>query len=1112
MSTKYSQKEHYKMYKKGKKWAFAIIFIGGGFLLTDSQENSVKAQETSTVVAVDSSSQANSTGQSTSATAVNAANTSSTGSSSSADSSTVSMTEQKSSAETTHTSSTATSVSQVDHTESQTSTAEQVSSTTSTSSSTPNAAIGESSADATSISRSSTTTSETSSNTDEKRTGAATTDVAENNESAIFKKDTTSVATSNSNPVLNNSTKVEAAQYDEEYRNQFHYSPAKNWMNDPNGLFYDKETGLYNLYYQYNPEGNVWGNMSWGHAVSKDLINWTQEKVAISTLTNQSWEDFTYTNTTGNLAKDGEVRYVGVPTTNWGDANGKKDIFSGSIFVDTNNVSGLGKGAILAFYTADYQIATRINDGQDGGWGTWIGLSEIQEQHLAYSLDGGKTFVQYSADGNSANPQPLIPVTASRGGDSANFRDPNVVYDAQHKQFLMTVVSGQEALIYKSKNLLQWEYASSIQRQSNVGKGAWECPALIPMQVSGTNEIKWVFSVSVQQGAHATGSGMEYFVGSMDANGKWTPESSTTLSQPQTLDYGEDFYAGITFANLAAERTVMLGWESNWSYTTEAKTTPWYGNMTLPRELTLVKSSTAVDGYLLKNKVVSEIENNEKDNVISPTEMTTVVKNSEHKIAYTGETYKVAAKFSWDVKNPPKTVGFKVRMSADGQYYMTVGYDLKTKLFFVQRLKSGEPEMGSPRDQMNASVETNNGTITLTVYVDETSIEAFANDGEKSITQNFFMRPEYLGSQSTTGLVVFAQGGTANVTELAVNPIESIWNNRAKLTVNYLDTAGKPLAVAEQFSGKIGESYQAKAAQIAGYYLIGSETQNKNTSNLYTAKDQVINYLYQKVQTAITVKNTTLIAGPWTTWTAADNFIEATDIKGNAVPLSAVSVSGSVDPTKVGSYKVTYSYTDSQKKTVNQVAIVTVRPSLAAIDAQDGTLNAGSQTKWTPADNFNAASGSMGQKISLQAVTVSGNVDPTKPGKYKIKYSYTDAQGNVITKIVYVTVRAQAAVDHGKQSGTNSAQAAPKINGSTNWNPHSQSQRKTDKLAFKMFRSEQGKLAIQATRQNRQLLNKQKQLPQTSERQSKILILWGLCASILGSVGVFFGIRKRKSK
>lgn len=64
--------------------------------------------------------------------------------------------------------------------------------------------------------------------------------------------------------------------------------------------------------------------MSWGHAVSKDLINWTQEDVAIPMLQNQGWEDFTYTNTTGSLKDKGEVRYVGVPTTNWGDADGKR--------------------------------------------------------------------------------------------------------------------------------------------------------------------------------------------------------------------------------------------------------------------------------------------------------------------------------------------------------------------------------------------------------------------------------------------------------------------------------------------------------------------------------------------------------------------------------------------------------------------------------------------------------------------------------------------------------------------------------------------------------------------------------------------------------------------
>ncbi|MES5863584.1 PTS system mannose/fructose/sorbose family transporter subunit IID, partial [Lacticaseibacillus paracasei] len=141
-------------------------------------------------------------------------------------------------------------------------------------------------------------------------------------------------------------------QYDEQYRNQFHYSSNENWINDPNGLFYDSSTGLYNLYYQYNPKGNQWGNMSWGHAVSKDLINWTQEDVAIPWLENQGWEDFTYTNTTGNLKDYGEVRYVGAPTGDWGTTPNSKAIFSGSIVVDTNNVSGLGKGAILAFYTA----------------------------------------------------------------------------------------------------------------------------------------------------------------------------------------------------------------------------------------------------------------------------------------------------------------------------------------------------------------------------------------------------------------------------------------------------------------------------------------------------------------------------------------------------------------------------------------------------------------------------------------------------------------------------------------------------------------------------------------------------------------------------------------
>ena len=71
--------------------------------------------------------------------------------------------------------------------------------------------------------------------------------------------------------------------YREKYRPQLHFSPAINWLNDPNGLMYNEETKEYHLFYQYNPYGYDWGNMSWGHAVSKDMMHWEQKDVALYT-------------------------------------------------------------------------------------------------------------------------------------------------------------------------------------------------------------------------------------------------------------------------------------------------------------------------------------------------------------------------------------------------------------------------------------------------------------------------------------------------------------------------------------------------------------------------------------------------------------------------------------------------------------------------------------------------------------------------------------------------------------------------------------------------------------------------------------------------------------
>lgn len=932
-------KEHHKMYKKGKVWIVAMVSLGSGTLLmsqmdtiqaaTQSEINNssmILQQETqsSTVVSkIDSSNQEASEKKATANNSSLKNNEDATSKSSESENQSVS---KSSAAQVSSEVSDNASRSETDESnqgQKSTGSEEEISVVKAASSS------EESKATSSAVTQSE-DISTASSEKEKTATPSSSNEIKQDTNNSSFTDDKSNNVVADTATETNNIQKVssrdlEKKSYSEQYRNQIHYSPDKNWMNDPNGLFYDDKTGIYHLYYQYNPEGNEWGNMSWGHATSKDMINWKQEQLAIPMLTDQGWEDFTYTNTTGNLAEAGEVRYVGVPTTNWGDSNGKKAIFSGSVYVDKNNVSGLGVGTVLAFYTADYQIATRINDGKEDGWGTWLGLNEIQEQHLAYSQDGGKTFIQYSPDKNAAVPKPLIPVTDSKGGDAANFRDPNVVYDDLNKQFLLTVVSNQQALIYSSKDLLHWKYASSIQREKNVGLGVWECPTLIPMTVAGTKTTKWIFAVSVQQGAHATGSGMEYYVGDITAAGQWVPESTHTMKEPLTFDYGEDFYAGIPFANMKDKRNVLIAWQSNWSYTGEAKTSPWYGHMTLPRELKLVKDIRATDGYLLRNTVVSEIAHNEQENVLSSAEFNTTLKNSEHLLNYTGTQYKVTADFSWDTKNPPESVGFKLRVSHDGRYYLRVGYDLQTKEFFVQRLNTGEPGMGNPRDKMNAFVDPGEGKITLTIYVDETSIEAFANDGERAITQNFFMRPEYVGVQPTNQLYLYAQNGEVHVTGLKINPLTSIWKNESKVTFNYLDDKGNKIVSSKQKIGKIGDSYSMLApVKIDNYFLSSTNMKNKNADNLYTAQNQVINYIYRKVQTNLWVKDSTLTVGTQNGWKAENNFIGGNDAAGKELTIKDVAVLGTVNPSKPGIYTVKYSYTDVQGNTILKTIKVTV--------------------------------------------------------------------------------------------------------------------------------------------------------------------------------------------
>lgn len=240
----------------------------------------------------------------------------------------------------------------------------------------------------------------------------------------------------------------------EKFRPIYHHTPAYGWMNDANGLVY--KDGEYHLYFQYNPYGSKWGNMHWGHSVSKDLVHWTHEQPAIAR------------DTMGH-------------------------IFSGSCVVDHNNTAGFGKDAIIAFYTSHKGLP---------------GNHQRQQQCIAYSLDNGRTYTKY--EGN--------PVVTPFDG-LENFRDPKVFWYAPQNKWVMIVSADKNMRFYESKDLKKWSYMSEWGAGYGPQPNQFECPDFFEMAVDGNAQHKkWVMIVNINPGFVYGGSGTMYFVGQFDGH------------------------------------------------------------------------------------------------------------------------------------------------------------------------------------------------------------------------------------------------------------------------------------------------------------------------------------------------------------------------------------------------------------------------------------------------------------------------------------------------------------------------------------------------------------------------------------------------------------------
>jgi beta-fructofuranosidase/levanase len=267
-------------------------------------------------------------------------------------------------------------------------------------------------------------------------------------------------------------------------------------MNDPNGLIWYK--GRYHLFFQYNPSGNTWGNMSWGHAVSTDLVHWKQLPVAIP-------------------------------------QDAKEMIFSGSVVLDKDNTSGLGTAAdppLVAVYTS------------------LVKATGVQRQSLAYSTDGGLTWKKYAGN-------PVLDLDSTNFRDPKVFW-----YAPAHRWLMTVALSDQHKVsFYSSPDLEHWTHLSDFGPAGATG-GAWECPDLFPLAVDGDpGRTKWVLAVGTQSIAGGTGvqyfvgdfDGHRF---ASDNPAAYTPPSGTILNDFEAGTYRDWTTTGTAWGSGPATGTL----------------------------------------------------------------------------------------------------------------------------------------------------------------------------------------------------------------------------------------------------------------------------------------------------------------------------------------------------------------------------------------------------------------------------------------------------------------------------------------------------------------------------------------------------------------------------
>jgi fructan beta-fructosidase len=445
-----------------------------------------------------------------------------------------------------------------------------------------------------------------------------------------------------------------------------HLAAATGWSGAPSGLVY--AGGTYHAFYPHNPTGDdAAGAVDWAHATSPDLVNWTEQPVAIA-----------------------------------GDADNQ--VLSGSIVLDKDNTSGLGSAdqpPLVAIYT---------NKADD-------------DQSLAYSTDQGQTWSQYSGN-------PVLQSSGSTGVQDPKvfWYEPGgywIMVAAAADKFAVELYKSKNLTSwtrlseFTGAGVQDGAWASPdlfpLPLDGDAGNVKWVLPVSIKSgAVAGGSGVQYFVG---------SFNGTTFVPDPLGPAGVGAAQPGEMFSW---MDWGTDFYGASTVNGAPDGRTVAIGWLDNWNYAEATPTSPWRGSMSLPRELSLA----TVDGIpRLLQTVPTEATTALAAPGPAFTEPTITIPNGSRKLddKASGTALDITATL---VPGDGAVAGVTVLGSATGQRGTRIQYVKESGILQIDRTNSGRTDLPGFAPGAAAAVPLTDGALNLHIVVDGSSVEVFAGDGK----------------------------------------------------------------------------------------------------------------------------------------------------------------------------------------------------------------------------------------------------------------------------------------------------------------------------------------------------------------------------------------------